>query len=236
MLGVGPHNGIGAALCRRFAREGMHVLVGGRTAEKVEDVAASIRASGGHAIAKATDATVEADVVALFAAAKEAGLQVQVAIYNAGNNVFGDLPSMEAKVFEDCWRVACFGGFLFAREAARTMAPVKRGTVIFTGASASMRGVPKMYPFTAAKAGLRAFAQAMAKEYGPQGIHVAHVIIDGAVEGDRILKGKPHIAEMKGDRGLLNIDAIVDAYWYLHQQHDQAWTFELDLRPFKEPW
>ena len=93
-----------------------------------------------------------------------------------------------------------------------------------------------MYPFTAAKAGLRAFAQSMAKEYGPQGLHVAHVIIDGAVEGDRILKNKPHVAERKGERGLVNLDGIADAYWFLHEQHEQAWSFELDLRPFKEPW
>jgi NAD(P)-dependent dehydrogenase (short-subunit alcohol dehydrogenase family) len=236
VLGVGPDRGIGAQLCHRFAREGLHVFVGGRSDDKVEAVAQAIRDRGCRATAVRADATQEADVVHLFQAVEEAGLDLEVAIYNAGNNMNGDLATMEASFFESCWRVACFGGFLFGREAVRRMLPRGKGSVIFTGASASWRGVPKMYPFTAAKAGLRVFAQAMNKEYGPQGLHVAHVIVDGAVEGDRILKGKPYIAEMKGEQGLVSIEGTVDAYWYLHSQHKQAWTFELDLRPFKEPW
>ncbi len=236
VLGVGPDRGIGAQLCHRFAREGLHLFVGGRSLDKIEAVAKAIRQQGGMATAVLADATQETDIVRLFQAVEDAGLPLDAAIYNAGNNVNGDLATMESSLFESCWRVACFGGFLFGREAVRRMLPRGRGTVLFTGASASWRGVPKMYPFTAAKAGLRTFAQAMNKEYGPNGLHVGHVIVDGAVEGDRILKGKPYIAEMKGEEGLISIEGIVDAYWYLHTQHKQAWTFELDLRPFKEPW
>ncbi len=133
------------------------------------------------------------------------------------------------------WRVACFGGFLVGREAARRMVPTGRGTVIFTGASGSLRGRPGFAHFAAAKAGLRMIAQSMAREYGPQGLHVAHVIVDGGINGERLRVGIPQFVAAKGDDGLLDLDAIAEAYWQIHTQHPTAWTHEVDLRPYKEP-
>ena len=143
---------------------------------------------------------------------------------------------MEANYFENSWRVSCFGGFLFSREAVRRMLPNKRGTVLFTGASASLRGRANFGAFNSAKAGLRTLAQAMAKEYGPKGIHVGHVIIDGAIAGDKIMRRLPELAKKLGEDGMIKIEGIVDGYVYLYNQLPQAWTFELDLRTSIEKW
>ncbi len=234
VVGVGAEAGLGAALCRRVARERLHTFVSGRTQAKIDAVAATIHAAGGRATAVAGDTTVEADVARLFDAAEAAG-PLDLVVYNAGNNRFGDFRDMTAAFFEEVWRVACFGGFLVGREAARRMAPHAHGTILFTGASASLRGRPPFAAFAAAKAGLRAVAQAMAREFGPMGLHVAHVIIDGGIAGDRLVKAYPDFVGMKGEDGLLDLDAIADTYWHLHTQHRTAWTHELDLRPFKEP-
>jgi NAD(P)-dependent dehydrogenase (short-subunit alcohol dehydrogenase family) len=158
-----------------------------------------------------------------------------VVIFNAGNNRRIDFKELSAEQFEQFWRVGCFGGFLVGREAARRLAPLGRGTIIFTGASASMRGKPGFAHFAAAKAGLRMIAQSMAREYGPLGIHVAHVVIDGGIEGDRLLSRMPNLTAERGEDGLLGIDAIADTYWTIHKQKRSAWTQEVDLRPFKEP-
>lgn len=234
VVGVGAEAGLGAALCRRFGREGLHVFAGGRTAERLAGVVAAIEAAGGRATALATDTTVEADVVDLFTRAAAAG-PIEIAVCNAGNNQIGNFLEMEAAFFEQVWRVACFGGFLVGREAARRMVPQGRGTVIFTGATASVRARPPFIAFASAKAGLRAIAAGMAREFGPQGVHVAHVIIDGGIDGERLRTAAPAFVEAKGADGLLDVDAIADAYWQLHRQARSAWTFELDLRPFKEP-
>jgi NAD(P)-dependent dehydrogenase (short-subunit alcohol dehydrogenase family) len=234
VVGVGAEAGLGAALCQRLAREGLHVFVAGRSRERIGALADKIAAAGGAASAVATDTTSEPDVVRLFDAAERAG-ELDLAIFNAGNNQWKDLLEMEALFFEDVWRVCCLGGFLVGREAARRMLPRGHGTVLFTGATASVRARPPFTAFASAKAGLRAVAQAMARDFGPKGIHVAHVIIDGGIKGDRILSRFPQFAEMKGEDGLLEIDAIADAYWHLYTQHRTAWTHELDLRPFKEP-
>lgn len=233
VIGVGAERGLGATLCRRFAQTGLHVFVGGRTPEKVERVADSIRAAGGHATAVRADATSEQSVIELFEKAEATG-PVDVAVYNAGNNMPGDLLTMEAEYFERCWRVGCFGGFLFGREAARTMLPRNRGTLIFTGASASMRGKPFFSAFTAAKGGLRNFAQSMAREFAPQGIHVGHVVVDGGIAGDRIEKGMPEFAEAKGAGGLVDLDGIAAIYEMLYQQPKAAWSFEIDVRTHQE--
>jgi len=158
-----------------------------------------------------------------------------VVIFDAGNNRRIDFKELSAEQFEQFWRVGCFGGFLVGREAARRLAPLGRGTIIFTGASASMRGKPGFAHFAAAKAGLRMIAQSMAREYGPLGIHVAHVVIDGGIEGDRLLSRMPNLTAERGEDGLLGIDAIADTYWTIHKQKRSAWTQEVDLRPFKEP-
>ena len=238
VVGVGAERGLGAALCRRFAAEGHHVLVAGRTPEKIAQVVKTIGAAGGSAEAIAVDTTREDDVAGLFDRAMGPGTgrsPADVVIFNAGNNRRIDFRELSAQQFEDFWRVGCFGGFLVGREAARRLAPLGRGTIIFTGASASLRGKPGFAHFAAAKAGLRMIAQSMAREYGPLGIHVAHVVIDGGIEGDRLLSRVPNLAAERGEDGLLGIDAIADTYWSIHKQQRSAWTQEVDLRPFKEP-
>ncbi len=237
VVGVGAEQGLGAALCRRFAREGYHVLVAGRTPAKVDQVARTIAAAGGRAEPVTTDVTSEKDVVALFdrAMAADGSAPADLVVFNAGNNFPHDFRTLSASAFEESWRVGCFGGFLVGREAARRLAPLGRGTVIFTGASGSLRGRPSFASFAAAKAGLRAVAQAMAREFGPQGLHVAHVVIDGGIDGDRINSRFPQRREQVGPNGMLNIDAIAETYWQIHRQQSSAWSHEVDLRPFKEP-
>jgi NAD(P)-dependent dehydrogenase (short-subunit alcohol dehydrogenase family) len=237
VIGVGAERGVGAALSRRFAKEGYHVLVAGRTATKIGKVVETIRAAGGTATPVVADGTREADVGALFdkAMADDAdGAPADLFVFNMGNNAAVDFREMTAEHFEDSWRVGCFAGFLFGREAMRRLAPLGRGTVIFTGASGSLRGRPRFAAFNATKGGLRLMVQSMAREFGPQGIHVAHVIIDGGIEGDRLLSRMPDRAEKAGPDGLLNIEAIAENYWHLHRQQRSAWTQELDLRPYKE--
>lgn len=233
VIGVGAERGLGATLCRRFARDGLHVIVAGRTPSKIEAVAGGIGRNGGKATAVAVDATAEDAVIALFRQAESIG-PVDLAIYNAGNNMPGDLLTMEAAYFERCWRVGCFGGFLFGREAARVMKPRGAGTILFTGASASLRGKPHFAAFTAAKGGLRNFAQSMAREFGPQGIHVGHVVVDGGIAGDRIEKGLPDFAAAMGDEGLVDLEGIADLYEFLYRQPRAAWSHEVDVRTFKE--
>jgi NAD(P)-dependent dehydrogenase (short-subunit alcohol dehydrogenase family) len=237
VCGVGAEKGLGAALSRRFAAEGCHVLVAGRTPHKIERVVRSVVAVGGSAEAVPTDVTEEGDVVRLFDRAMAAGdsrLPADLVVYNAGNNRRIDFRELSARDFEKFWRVGCFGGFLVGREAARCLVPLGRGTIIFTCASASLRGRPGFAHFAAAKAGLRAILQSMAREYGPHGIHVAHVVIDGGIAGERLLTRAPQLAAERGEDGLLGIDAIADAYWHLHTQQRSAWTQEIDLRPHKE--
>ena len=237
VFGVGAERGLGAALCRRFAAEGHHVLVAGRTAEKLERVVSTIRNQGGSAQPVIVDVTSEADVVHAFdrAFSPEAGLEpADLVVYNAGNNRKLDFRELSAELFEDFWRVGCFGGFLVGREAARRMAPLGRGTILFTGASGSLRGKPGFAHFAVAKAGLRMISQSMAREFGPLGIHVAHVVIDGGIDGDRLRRGRPDAITERGEDGLLGIDAIADTYWHLHRQARSAWAQEVDLRPFKE--
>jgi NAD(P)-dependent dehydrogenase (short-subunit alcohol dehydrogenase family) len=237
VVGVGAELGLGAALCRRFAAEGHHVLVAGRTATKVERVAKAIALAGGSAEPVAMDTTREADVVKLFDRAMAPGAgrdPVDLVVFNAGNNRRADFRELPAELFEEMWRVGCFGGFLVGREAARRLVPLARGTVLFTGASASLRGKPGFAQFSASKAGLRMIAQSMAREYGPLGIHVAHVIVDGAIDGQLIRERFPQAVERLGEDGLLDIDGIAETYWNIHRQRRSAWTHEVDLRPFKE--
>ena len=238
VVGVGVELGLGAALCRRFGAEGLHVLVAGRTPSKLENVVTSIVAAGGSAEAMPTDATSEAEVVKLFdraLAPGDAREPAELVVYNAGGNQKLDFRELSAELFERFWRVGCFGGFLVGREAARRLVPLRRGTVIFTGASASLRGKPGYAQFAAAKAGLRMVAQSMAREYGPHGIHVAHVVIDGGIDGERLRSRRPESVRERGEDGLLDIEAIAEAYWQIHRQARSAWTHELDLRPYKEP-
>ncbi len=235
VVGVGPEAGLGGALCKRLAEEGLHVFVAGRTPERVEVLIRTIRDAGGRASAVPTDTTKEKDVVALFdRAGTEGEGHLDLVIYNAGNAAMGALHDMEASFFEQVWRVGCFGGFLVGREAVRRMLPRGRGAVLVTGATASLRGKPNTTAFASAKAGLRSLAQSMARAYGPQGIHVAHVVVDGGIAGDKIVKGLPQFAQAMGEDGLVSLAGLADAYWYLYKQPRAAWTHELDLRTFKE--
>jgi NAD(P)-dependent dehydrogenase (short-subunit alcohol dehydrogenase family) len=233
VIGVGAPAGLGAALCRRFAREGLHVFPAGRTREKLEAVSAEIEAAGGQATPVVADATLAGDVARLFDVAEERVGAPALAVYNAGNNRVKPLLEMDGEFFEEVWRLCCFGGFLFGREAARRMLP-RGGTLLFTGATASVRARPPFTAFASAKAALRALAHGMAREFGSQGLHVGHVVIDGLIDGDQLNQRFPQLKEQKGEDGMLHLDAIADAYWALHVQHRSAWTLELDLRPFKE--
>jgi NAD(P)-dependent dehydrogenase (short-subunit alcohol dehydrogenase family) len=233
VIGVGPDRGLGGQLCKRFAEEGLHVLVAGRTQEKLDAIVAGIEQGGGSAQAVVSDATSESDTRALF---DRAGDDLSVAIYNAGNNTPGRIADMEADYFERSWRVCCFGGFLFGREAVRRMTPLGGGTLLFTGASASLRGRASFGAFNSSKAALRTLAQAMAKEYAGDGIHVGHVVVDGAIGGEKIMRGLPQYAEKLGEDGMISIEGIVDGFVFLYKQPPRAWTFEIDVRTSKESW
>ncbi len=235
VIGVGPERGLGGALCKRFAAEGLHVFVAGRTAESLELLAATIRELGGEATAVVADTTDEAAVVALFDQVVEAPGEIELAVYNAGNNTPGRIVDMDTEYFERAWRGGCFGGFLFGREAVKRMLP-RGGTLIFTGASASLRGRAGFGAFSAAKGALRNLAQAMAKEYGEEGLHVAHVVIDGGIAGDKIINRFPDMVKARGEGGLINLEGLAAAYWFLHQQPRDGWSFEVDLRTSKENW
>jgi NAD(P)-dependent dehydrogenase (short-subunit alcohol dehydrogenase family) len=237
VIGVGPQAGLGARLAERFASLGLHVFVAGRTQAQLDRVVKSIITNDGQATAVVADATDEAAVHHLFECACAAGNEaLDVAIYNAGNNTPGRIIDMDADYFERSWRVGCFGGFLFGREAVRRMVPQRRGTLLFTGASASLRGRANFGAFNSAKGALRNLAQAMAKEYGPDHIHVGHVVIDGPIGGDKIIKGFPDYANRLGEEGLINLEGIVDAFQYLYKQPRNGWSFEVDVRTSQEKW
>ena len=233
VVGVGAAQGLGAATARRFAREGLHVVVAGRTAEKVQVVAEEICASGGSAEAVVGDAAKEDDAIRFVETAEAKG-PLALVLQNSGSNRRDPFLELATADFEAIWREHCLAGFLTGRESARRMVPRGRGTILFTGASGSLRGKAYFAAFAVAKAGLRAVAQSMAREFGPKGIHVAHVIIDGGISGYRLKTRMPDLEKERGPDGLLSIDAIAETYWQLHLQHRSAWTLEQDLRPWSE--
>jgi len=234
VVGVGPSKGLGAALARRFAREGLKVYLAGRTAERLERVAAEIRMAGGRAVPVTTDATIEGDVLSLFEKVSGDPGSLEIVACNVDSNQRAPLLETSGDIFRQLWLQNAYAGFLVGREAARLMVGQGHGTLFFTGASASLRARPPFTAFAAAKSALRALAQGMAREFGPQGIHVMHVVIDGVIDGERAHNAFPEFVAQKGADGLLDLDAIADTYWLLHNQHRSAWTHELDLRPFKE--
>ena len=234
VAGVGPIEGLGASLCVRFAEEGLHVIASGRTQSKLEKVVQRIESEGGSAEAFVADSTDEAATEALF---DKAGSELELAIYNTGNNTPGRISDMTAEYFEQSWRVCCLGGFLFGREAIRRWkAAGLTGTLLFTGASASLRGRANFGAFNSSKGALRNLAQAMAKEYASDGIHVGHVVVDGPIGGEKIIKGIPEYAEKLGQEGMIDLKGITDAFSFLFHQPKNAWTFELDVRTSKEKW
>jgi NAD(P)-dependent dehydrogenase (short-subunit alcohol dehydrogenase family) len=234
VLGVGPELGLGAALARRFAAEGLHVFIAGRSASKLAAVAAGIHEAGGEATPIVADATSEIDSIHLFKTIDQSHSELEIAAYNVDSNIPAPLLETDAALFTLLWQQNALGAFLFGKEAITHLLPRQRGTLIFTGATASLRAKPPFTAFAAAKAGVRALAQGMAREFGPQGIHVIHAIIDGVIDGDRARTQFPQFVSAKGQDGLLQPDAIADTYWQLHKQHPSAWTHEIDLRPFKE--
>jgi len=209
------------------------VVVAGRTEARLRATAAALREEGGSVEAVVADVTREADVIAALDAAGRSGVP-ELVVYNVGNNAMIPLLDVSAEVFEDLWRQNALGGFLVGREAVRRMLSSGAGTLIYTGATASLRARPPFTAFAAAKAALRAVAQGIAREFGPRGIHVAHVVIDGVIRGEYAATRFPDFVRAKGEDGLLEVHAIADAYWALHRQSRSAWTHELDLRPFRE--
>jgi NAD(P)-dependent dehydrogenase (short-subunit alcohol dehydrogenase family) len=236
ILIVGAGDATGGAIARRFAREGLIACVVRRNGEKLAPLVATIEADGGQARAFGVDAREEEQVVALFETIERDVAPLEIVVFNIGANVNFPIRDTTARVYRKVWEMAGFAGFLTGREAARKMTPRGRGTIIFTGASASVRGRSGFAAFSGAKHALRALAQSMAKELGPEGVHVAHVIIDGAIDTPWIRENFPERAALKSQEGILEPDAIAEMYWTLHKQPRNAWTHELDLRPWMEAW
>ena len=234
VVGVGAVNGLGAAIARRFAREDYTVVIAGRTNEKLELVAKGIQQTGGECISQIADASSQEEVSKLFELASSKG-PVKTTIFNVGNNQIIDFSDLTAETLEKFWRSNVLSGFLTAK-AALPLLEQHAGSLLFTGASASMRGKPKFAHFGSAKAGLRNLAQSIAKEFGPRGVHVGHIIVDGVINGELAKTRFSDYLESLGESGSLEPDAIADSYWFLHTQPQNAWTFELDVRPYKEPW
>ena len=232
---VGAGDYIGTAIARRFAREGYAVFAGRRGADKLAPLTAAIAAEGGRCFGRGLDARKEDDVTAFIAEA-DAFAPLEVCIFNVGANVYFPILATTERVFRKVWEMACYAGFLTGREAARAMLAHGRGSLFFTGATASLRGSAGFAAFAGAKHALRALAQSMARELGPQGIHVAHVVIDGAIDTRFIAENFPERYAMKAHDGILDPDAIAESYWQLHCQPRSAWTHELDLRPWSEHW
>ncbi|MEQ8282610.1 MAG: SDR family oxidoreductase [Parvibaculum sp.] len=233
-LVIGAGDATGGAVARRFAREGYVACVTRRDAEKLVPLTQQIEAEGGRARGFGSDARDESQVTELFATIEREVGPVEVMVFNIGANVNFPIREMTERVYRKVWEMAALAGFLTGREAARAMTPRGRGTIIFTGATASLRGGPGFSAFAGAKFALRALAQSMARELGPQGIHVAHPIIDGAIDTAFIRDNFPDRYKLKEEDGILNPEHIADAYWHLHTQPRSAWTHELDLRPWTE--
>ena len=235
VLGVGPEQGLGATLARKFAGEGLHVFIGGRSKNKLAQVAEGSRMLGGESTPIIADATNEQQVCALFERANNNGYRLELAVFNVDSISSAPLLETDIEQFTQLWQQNCLGGLIFGKEAIFQLCTHKQGTVIYTGATASLRAKPPFTAFSSAKSGLRALVQGMAREFSPQGIHVAHVILDGVIDGERSRTNFPELVNSKGENGLLNRDAIADIYWSLHCQPASTWTHELDLRPFSEP-
>jgi NAD(P)-dependent dehydrogenase (short-subunit alcohol dehydrogenase family) len=236
VLVVGAGDATGGAIARRFAREGYVACVTRRNADSLQPLVERIRADGGEAHAFGCDARKEPDTVALVDRIEREIAPIEVAVFNIGGNVRFGILETTSRVYFKVWEMACFAGFLMGRESARVMLPRGRGTILFTGASASLRGRDGFSAFAGAKSGLRALAQSMARELAPRGIHVAHAVIDGAIDTAFIRDTFPERYALKDRDGILNPDHIAESYWMLHCQPRDAWTHELDLRPWTESW
>lgn len=233
---IGAGDATGAAIARRFARGGYAACVTRRSADKLEGLVEAIRTEGGEAHGFAADARKEEDVVDLVDRIEREVGPIEVMVFNIGANVPSSILEETARKYFKIWEMACFSAFLSGREVAKRMVERQRGTIIFTGATASLRGSANFAAFSGAKHALRALAQSMARELQPKNIHVAHVVIDGAIDTDFIRESFPERYALKDQDGILNPDHIAENYWHLHTQPRDAWTHELDLRPWTERW
>ena len=237
-LVIGAGDGVGGAIARAFAGDGYEVVITRRARhlDQLESLAAEIRAKGGKAHALGVDARSEEETIALFDRIEREIAPLEVVVFNIGANVRFGVVETTARVFTKVWEMACFAGFLAGREAARVMVARGRGTILFTGATASVRGREGFSAFAAAKAGLRAVAQSLARELGPKGIHVAHVICDGSIDGVFSRQTIPDLDRRLAENRVLKPADIAESYLALHHQKPSAWTHELDLRPWSETW
>lgn len=237
-LVIGAGDATGGAIARAFAREGLIACVSRRPrhGEALEALAASIRAEGHEAYALPVDARDENGMTALFDGVEREIAPLEVVVFNIGANVRFEVADTAAQVYRKVWEMAAFAGFLTGREAAKRMIPRGRGTILFTGATASLRGAAGFSAFAGAKHALRALAQSMARELGPKNIHVAHVVVDGAIDTEFIAGLVPDIGALRAEDAILSPKAIAENYVWLWKQPRSAWTHELDLRPWKEKW
>lgn len=237
VLIVGAGDYIGAAIAKRFAAGGFTVCMGRRNGDKLAPLVAEIEAAGGTAHGYTLDARDEEQVQAVFKQIEDEIGTLDLVIFNVGGNVRFGIEGTTARVFRKVWEMACFGGFLTGREAARYMVPRGTGAIFFTGATASMRGSSGFAAFGAAKAALRSVAQSMARELGPENIHVAHLVIDAGVDTafvrERFAAMGRDVNDLPPD-ALMNPASVADAYWYMYHQNRDAWTFEMDVRPYAE--
>jgi len=236
ILVVGAGDATGGAIARRFAREGYIACVTRRNEDKLTPLLDQIRSEGGEAYGFGSDARKEEEMVALVQKIESEIAPIEVAVFNIGANVRYGITETTARVYFKVWEMACFGGFLMGREVTKAMLPRGRGTIIFTGATASLRGRDGFAAFAGAKHGLRALAQSMARELWPKGIHVAHPVIDGAIDTEFIRSTFPERYATKNQDGIVNPEHIADVYWQLHMQPRDAWTHETEIRPWMEPW
>lgn len=236
VLVVGAGDATGGAIARRFARAGYVACVTRRQRASLEPLLAQIQAEGGIAHGFGSDARDEAATLELFAQIERDIAPLEVVVFNIGGNVRFPITETTERVYRKVWEMSAFAGFLTGREAARVMLPRRRGTIIFTGATASMRGGAGFAAFAGGKHALRALAQSMARELGPQGLHVAHAVIDGAIDTAFIAENFPDRYARKAQDGILDPEHIAEAYWQIHQQPRTAWTHEFDLRPWTENW
>ncbi len=236
ILVIGAGDATGGAIARRFAREGYIACVTRRSADKLEPLLQQIRAEGGQAHGFGSDARKEDDMVALVGQIEREIAPIEVAVFNIGANVRFPITETTTRVYTKVWEMACLGGFLMGREVTKAMLPRGRGTIIYTGATASLRGREGFAAFAGAKHALRALAQSMARELWPRGIHVAHTVVDGAIDTEFIRSNFPERYALKAQGGIVDPAHIADAYWQIHQQPRDAWTHETELRPWIENW
>jgi len=236
VLVVGAGDATGGAIAKRFAEEGFIACVTRRSADKLQPLVDAINANGGQAHGFACDARKEEEVIALVEQIESQIGPIEALVFNIGANVPCSILEETARKYFKIWEMACFSGFLNAREVAKRMVTRQRGTILFTGATAGLRGAAGFAAFAGAKHGIRALAQSMARELGPLNIHVAHVVVDGAIDTEFIRDSFPEKYALKAEDGILNPEHIAENYWFLHNQPRDAWTFELDLRPWSERW